>query len=302
VLLRLYVPSGYLKAEKVPFILGLHGNGGTADSEPSNNDGLLFKEAERRGYIVACPTWPNKRIATGPTAENAAEMFVELIEQIRKDYPKVDPARLYGWGFSAGGWGACELAGTHPKLLAAICTSMGPGSVPQADKVLVPQLVIQGGSDGMIKPEYSEKVVARRKELGLPVEYVVIPKCGHQPHPTIVPLMMDFFDKQVKPYGAEGEGSHKIEWKTPASVPASRPSGEVKTWTGTASRSKTQHRPWLMVDGNKFEMKAADKAPDSVKQTLQRISDGDTSKYTVKGAEAQDDRGATIVVESITKA
>ena len=84
-------------------------------------------------------------------------------------------------------------------------------------------------------------------------------------------------------------------------APASKPAAESKTWTGTAQRSGTQHRPWLMVDGKKYEMKAAEKAPASVKETLQKISDGDTSKYTVKGTETTGDRGATIVVESITK-
>jgi hypothetical protein len=87
----------------------------------------------------------------------------------------------------------------------------------------------------------------------------------------------------------------------PTSAPASKPAGESKTWTGTAQRSGTHHRPQLMVESKRFELKAAEKAEDSVKETLKKISDGDTSKYTVKGTETTGDRGATIVVESITK-
>ena len=75
------------------------------------------------------------------------------------------------------------------------------------------------------------------------------------------------------------------EDKAPSSAPASKPAGEAKTWTGTAARSGTYHRPQLVVDGKKFELKAAEKADASVTETLKRISDGDTSKYTVKGTE-----------------
>jgi len=86
----------------------------------------------------------------------------------------------------------------------------------------------------------------------------------------------------------------------PTSAPASKPSGEIKAWTGTAQRSNTHHRPQLMADGKRYELKAAEKADDGVKETLQKISDGDTSKYTVKGTESTTDR-TTILVESITK-
>jgi hypothetical protein len=90
--------------------------------------------------------------------------------------------------------------------------------------------------------------------------------------------------------------------KAPTSAPTSKPAGDVKTYTGTAQRSGTYHRPQLMVDSKRYELKAADNAEASVKETLQKISDGDTSKYTVKGTETTGDRGTSILVVSITKA
>ena len=88
----------------------------------------------------------------------------------------------------------------------------------------------------------------------------------------------------------------------PAAGPrADVPPGEAKTWTGAANRTGTQHRPLLVADGKRYELKPADKAGADVKETLQKIADGDTGNYSVKGTESSADRPSTILVESITK-
>ena len=87
----------------------------------------------------------------------------------------------------------------------------------------------------------------------------------------------------------------------PASAPATKPAGDLKTWTGTAGRTNTNHRPFITVDGKRFEMKASDNAEAAVAETLKKISDGDTSKYTVKGIDASTGERGMISVVGITK-
>ncbi len=58
---------------------------------------------------------------------------------------------------------------------------------------------------------------------------------------------------------------------------------ESETATGTAARTGTYHRPLLLVDGKRYELKASDKAEASVTETLAKFSNGDTGTYVVKG-------------------
>ena len=87
----------------------------------------------------------------------------------------------------------------------------------------------------------------------------------------------------------------------PTSAPATKADGDLKTWTGTAGRTNTNHRPFITVDGKRFEMKASDNAEAAVAETLKKISDGDTSKYTVKGIDASTGERGMISVVGITK-
>src|SRR4030095_5441282 len=53
---RIFVPAGYDKAKAHPLIIALHGMGGAENSYFDGYANGAFKvEAEKRGYIVACP-------------------------------------------------------------------------------------------------------------------------------------------------------------------------------------------------------------------------------------------------------
>jgi dipeptidyl aminopeptidase/acylaminoacyl peptidase len=48
-----------------------------------------------------------------------------------------------------------------------------------ADRITAPLLVVHGANDARVSPEASDAVVARLRELGRQVEYVVIEGEGH---------------------------------------------------------------------------------------------------------------------------
>jgi hypothetical protein len=88
--------------------------------------------------------------------------------------------------------------------------------------------------------------------------------------------------------------------QTAASAPAAgtETSANAQTLTGTVESTHSQKRPRLVVGDVHYELKAAETANASVKETLAKISSGEaTGKYTVKGTVS----GKNVTVESITK-
>ena len=128
---------------------------------------------------------------------------------------------------------------------------------------------------------------------------------GMQPSPSAKAIQPQPAVAKTEPSAEPSTTITPAATPTPTPAPAvpstTAPAAPGTTWTGTALRSGTYHRPQLMVDGKRYEMKTAEKTDAGVKDTLQKISDGDTSRYTVKGAVTQGDHGTTLMVESITK-
>jgi len=190
---RVEVPSGYEKAEKVPFILMLHGGGQDENYFPTLDGGKLLEILDRRNYLMACP----KYVGGSP---NFVADTVQLIELLRKEYPKIDPARMYCTGLSMGGFGTYNMATSHPELFAAVCCVSGTGRPELAAKLkTVPLLILQGGMDEVVPPAGAERVAARMKELGETVQLKISPFYGHDYHgEEYLNLTLDFFDKYSK--------------------------------------------------------------------------------------------------------
>ena len=112
-----------------------------------------------RGYLMASP---------GYTSGNPGHLkdMVQLIELLRKEYPKIDPARMYCTGGSMGGFATYSLATSHPDLFAAICCVSGTGRPELAEKLkTTPLLILQGEQDNVVSPEGAKRVQARMTEL-----------------------------------------------------------------------------------------------------------------------------------------
>ena len=190
---RVAVPSDYEKADKVPFILMLHGGGQDENYFPTLDGGKLLEMLDSRGYLMACPRYAGNN-------PNFVADIMQLIELMRKEYPKIDPARIYCTGLSMGGFGTYRMATAHPELFAAICCVSGTGRPELAEKLkTVPTLILQGGTDEVVPPAGAKRVEARMKELGETVELHIFPIYGHDYHGVeYLKLTLDFFDQYTK--------------------------------------------------------------------------------------------------------
>ena len=187
---RVFVPDSYDKADKVPFFLMLHGGGGDENYYPNLDDGKVPKMLNQRGYLAAFPSYRSN-------FPNYLPDLAQLVELMRKEFPKIDPARIYCTGVSMGGFATYELATTYPDLFAGICPVSGVGDPARAEKLkLVPTLILQGGADEVVPPEGARKLAARMQELGETVELHIFPEYGHDyKAQEYLKLSLDFFEQ-----------------------------------------------------------------------------------------------------------
>ena len=133
---RVFVPTSYATADKVPLILMLHGAGDDENYFPDLDSGAILPILEKRGYMAVMPKWHS-----GPVAED----MPKLLEDIFKEYPKVDQDRVYCTGLSMGGFGTYRLGAAHPELFAAIAPTAGTGSLELAPNFKnLPVIIFQG--------------------------------------------------------------------------------------------------------------------------------------------------------------
>ena len=190
---RVLIPENYEKADKVPLILMLHGGGGDENEFPDLAGGAIRDELSKRGYMAVCPAYSSR--TPGFVADQ-----VQLIELMRKEFPKVDPKRIYCTGLSMGGFSTYTMGTTHPEIFAAICCVSGTGRADAAEKLKdVPTMILQGGADAVVPPAGAKRVEARMKELGETVEMHLFPVNGHDYKGLeYLNLTLDFFDKHVR--------------------------------------------------------------------------------------------------------
>lgn len=174
---RIYVPSSYDGSRPYPLIIALHGMGGDENSYFDLYQNGAFKvEAERRGYIVACP---KGRRPASMYVGDAEQDVIDVIAEVRRAY-KIDPDRIYMTGHSMGGFGTWSIAMNHPDLFAAIAPIAGGGNPAGMSKIAhIPQLVVHGDDDRTVPVERSRVMVEAARKLGAEVKYLEIPKGDH---------------------------------------------------------------------------------------------------------------------------
>jgi predicted peptidase len=125
---------------------------------------------------------------------------LQLLELSLKEYPKIDPDRVYCTGLSMGGFGTYDLATEHPELFAAVCCVSGTGDPGKAETLKnVPRLILQGGTDRVVPQAGAERVAARMKELGYVVDLHIFPTYGHDYRAEeYLDLSIDFFQKYAR--------------------------------------------------------------------------------------------------------
>ncbi|MGO1052798.1 extracellular catalytic domain type 1 short-chain-length polyhydroxyalkanoate depolymerase [Crossiella sp. CA198] len=128
----LYQPAGGARPGR-PLIVFLHGCGGASPEEAVRQSGLTAL-ADRHGFLVAAPAQPRSTGFNGcwswflPWQQQRDAGEPSIIAGITREVARrerVDPARIYVAGFSAGGAMSTVMAATYPDLYAAVATFAG---------------------------------------------------------------------------------------------------------------------------------------------------------------------------------
>ena len=166
-----YKPPTYNNTDLFPLIISLHGIGQAGNpngSELSNvlGDGLPFVvsqgkdlvftwQGKTEGFIMLAPQ-TNREGQPGPNVDSWAPFYVDEMITYGINNLRVDPARVFLTGFSAGGGGVWQYA-TSSATAASKLAGIAPGSSSDlgtnycniaASKVAV--WAFHGGNDGLV--------------------------------------------------------------------------------------------------------------------------------------------------------
>jgi predicted esterase len=188
---RVFVPSSYDGAKTFPLVIALHGMGGDENSYfDYYSNGLFKEEAERHGYLVACPKGRKPAsMYIGDAERDVLDVMAEMMRAYR-----IDPDRVYLTGHSMGGFGTLSVAMNHPELFAAIAPVAGGVMSPLGlSKIArIPQLLVHGDADRTVPVERSRLIVETGKKLGAEIKYIEVPGGDHGG--VVAPHFKDVFD------------------------------------------------------------------------------------------------------------
>jgi len=199
---QMFVPSSYDKLKAFPLIIALHGMGGDENSYfAAYGQGAFKIEAERRGYIVACP---KGRKPASMYVGDAEKDVMDVLAEVRRAY-NVDADRIYLTGHSMGGFGTWSVAMDHPEVFAALAPISGGANNPaNMSKIAhIPQLIVHGDNDPTVPVDRSRVMVAAGKKLGAEIKYIEVPGGDHG---SVVapnfPAVFEWFDSHKRKNGA----------------------------------------------------------------------------------------------------
>jgi poly(hydroxyalkanoate) depolymerase family esterase len=138
---------------------------------------VLYPRQSREANASACWNWFGAQEQRG---QGETAFLADLVRSVVADH-RVDPARVYVAGLSAGGAMAANLAATHPALFAAVAVHSGlpagaaanlpdallamrngarsrPASVATAASV--PTIVFHGDADRTVHPANAQRLIA----------------------------------------------------------------------------------------------------------------------------------------------
>lgn len=191
---RLYRPAGADAAQKVPLVIFLHGAGERGeDNQAQVKHGVKYFLAAKDKfpcYLVApqCPAkaqwvsvpWGDLQHATPERPSDPMQAVIELLPTLEKEFPAIDPKRIYVTGLSMGGFGTWDLITRMPKTFAAAVPVCGGADDSKASLIAkVPVWVFHGGKDDVVKAVRSRNIVAALKAAGGEPKYTEYPGVGH---------------------------------------------------------------------------------------------------------------------------
>lgn len=193
-LYRLYKPKGLAPQEKVPLVFFLHGAGERGDdNEAQLKHGVKYfleQQAKYPCYVVApqvpnnlqwvATPWGNPKHTIPEKPTEPMRLAIELLAAIQKEFPDVDPKRIYVTGLSMGGFGTWDLLMRQPKKFAAAVPICGGADDAKAALIAkIPVWDFHGGADDVVKTVRSRNIIAALKAAGGTPKYTEYPGVGH---------------------------------------------------------------------------------------------------------------------------
>ncbi len=183
---RVLLPSPY-EPDRVryPLVVSLHGSGERGDDNRAQlHNGLaMFEQARRaRPAIVVAPQLPRGQTFGGSWygGDSAGQRSVVAIVRDLAQRRSVDPARVYGVGFSMGAIGLWDVLVRHPDLLTAAVLIAGDLDVDAARALAsFPLWAVHGGDDALVSPANVRKFAAHTAAVGGIARYTEVAGVGH---------------------------------------------------------------------------------------------------------------------------
>jgi len=179
---RVLLPAPY-RERRYPLVVSLHGSGerGT-DNVAQLKNGLAMFEAYPEPCIVVAPQLPADETwggcwYGGDTA--GQRMLVAIVRELRARR-SVDPARVYGVGFSMGAIGLWDILVRYPGLFSAAVLVAGDLDVERsASLVAYPLWAVVGGSDTVVPADNTRAFARLVAERGGSAKVTEIASAGH---------------------------------------------------------------------------------------------------------------------------
>src|SRR5262245_30191923 len=192
-LYRLYSPKGASAENKLPLILFLHGAGERGDDNAAQLKNCMkqfLKTQEKYPAFIVAPQCPKGKkwnevdwqAASHVTPEKPSDPFatlIPLLDQLKKELP-VDLKRLYVTGLSMGGYGPVDPLTRPPHTSAAAVPTCAGGDETTPETIAkIPQWILYGPADTVVKTHRSRHMVEALKKAGAEPKYTEYPGVGH---------------------------------------------------------------------------------------------------------------------------
>jgi pimeloyl-ACP methyl ester carboxylesterase len=213
---RVYVPTTWDGQSQLPMVYVLHGNTRDHDFYFDRDDGTLWKEAEKHGYLVATCMGYRPSIGynagggggggrrggqapSGPSRGELSEMDAMNAFKLIVDEYNPDPKNIYVFAHSSGATGGWYLGEKHIDLWAGLALSAATTRPDQVDFTKfanTPMMMIVGTQDAANRVQMVDVMFDALQEAGVESVYQKIEGADHD---TVVgqalPGAFEFFNR-----------------------------------------------------------------------------------------------------------
>ena len=261
----LFVPVSNDSQRKYPLVLLLHGGDERANvnSPADQNRNVLLNQnyvkvwgpgipglsspdvqAQYPSFIVV-PQVANPRhwvdvptshgsytLAAQPT--DSLRMAKEIVDALQKQYPNIDPHRLYITGLSMGGYGTWDAIERWPGYFAAAAPLAGAGDPSKASRLVnLPIWAFHGSGDGGVPVSGSRDMIQAIEDAGGHPRYTEYTGAGHEIWAMVysTPAFFSWLFSQHNSYPRPG-GAQRVVWPATPSLLRT-----IETWLHSLLRS-----------------------------------------------------------------